>query len=57
MKNKLLCPFLPRLLAEQTYDPLIKGGRIIDPANQIDGIADLAISGNKMARLARNTAP
>src|SRR5882762_8557984 len=53
MKNKLLlCLFLPTLLAAQTYDLLIKGGHIIDPANQIDGISDIAISGNKVARLA-----
>ena len=55
MKNKLLlCLFLPGLLAAQTYDVVIKGGHIIDPANQIDGISDLAISGNKIARLARD---
>ncbi len=55
MKNKLfLLLFLPGLLAAQTYDVLIKGGHIIDPANQIDGISDLAISGNRIARLARD---
>src|SRR5438876_2236968 len=55
MKSKLLlCLFLPGLLAAQTYDLVIKGGHIIDPANRIDGISDLAISGNKIARLARD---
>jgi hypothetical protein len=55
MKSKpLLCLFLPSLLAAQSYDLVIKGGHIIDPANQIDGISDIAISGNKIARLARD---
>src|SRR6185436_2240863 len=55
MNNKLLLSlFFVRLLAAQTYDLLIKGGHIIDPANQIDGISDIAISGNKIARVARD---
>jgi len=53
MKNKLLlCLFLPGLLTAQTYDLLIKGGHIIDTANRIDGVSDIAISGNKIARVA-----
>ena len=57
MKNRLLlCLFLPGLLAAQTYDLLIKGGHIIDPANQIDGSSDIAISGNKITRVVRDTA-
>ena len=55
MKSKLLvCLFFAKLLAAQTYDLLIKGGHIIDPGNQVDGISDIAISGNKIARVARD---
>ncbi len=32
---------------------LIKNGRIIDPANNVDGVLDLLISGGKVARLGR----
>jgi dihydroorotase len=39
------------LLSAQTYDLLIKGGHGIDPANRIDGIMDVAISGNRIARV------
>ncbi len=33
------------------YDLLFKGGRIIDPANGIDKVADLAIAGGRIAAL------
>ena len=36
------------------YDLILKGGRIIDPANQFDGIADLAIKDGKIARVAES---
>src|SRR5437588_1676244 len=36
----------------QTYDLLLKGGHVIDPANGIDGPADVAIAGKKIARIA-----
>jgi dihydroorotase len=35
-----------------TYDIVIKGGRVIDPAERIDRIADIAIAHGKIARLA-----
>jgi dihydroorotase len=38
-------------MSEQ-YDYLIKGGHVIDPANNIDGLMDVAITGSKMARVA-----
>jgi dihydroorotase len=38
--------------ASQTYDLVFKGGHVIDPANQIDGSMDVAISGNKISRVA-----
>jgi dihydroorotase len=36
----------------QTYDLLLKGGHVIDPANEIDGVMDVAVTGNKIARVA-----
>jgi len=36
------------------YDLLIKGGRVIDPAQNIDGKMDIAISGDKIAKLAKD---
>ncbi|MFN7931751.1 MAG: amidohydrolase/deacetylase family metallohydrolase [Bryobacteraceae bacterium] len=38
----------------QTYDILLKGGHVLDPANQIDAIRDVAIRGNTIARVAAN---
>src|SRR5258707_8214866 len=40
------------LLAAQPYDLLIQGGRVIDPANSLDAVTDVAISGNHIARVA-----
>jgi len=34
------------------YDLLIKGGRVIDPAQNIDDVLDVAISGNRVGRVA-----
>lgn len=34
------------------YDLLLKGGRVIDPANGVDGIFDVAIAEGKIARIA-----
>ncbi len=36
------------------YDLLIKGGRVIDPAQNIDGVMDVAISGGKIDKVAAN---
>src|SRR3989442_2325968 len=36
----------------QQYDLLLTGGHVIDPANNIDGAFDVAISGSKVARVA-----
>jgi dihydroorotase len=41
---------VPRLLAAR-YDVLIKGGRVIDPSQRIDRIADLAISEGRIVDL------
>lgn len=34
-----------------TYDVLIRGGRVIDPANGIDGVRDVGITGGKIAAM------
>jgi len=44
------------LAAQPRYEILIKGGRVIDPANHIDGVRDLAVANGKIARVAANIA-
>src|SRR6266545_3809373 len=56
-KLALLCPVLAGLLAGQSYDLLIKGGHVIDPANNIDAVMDVGVSGNRIARIAASIAP
>jgi dihydroorotase len=34
----------------------LKGGRVIDPANEIDGVMDVAVAGGKIARVAKDIA-
>ncbi len=36
------------------YDLLLKGGRVIDPANGVDGPMDIAVSGDRIAAAARD---
>ena len=38
--------------SEKTYDLLLKGGHVIDPANNIDKKMDVGIKGKKIARVA-----
>ncbi len=38
----------------QTYDIVLKGGHVIDPANGIDAVRDVAIAQGKIARVAEN---
>lgn len=40
--------------ARPQYDLLIKGGRIIDPAQGVSAVRDIAASGSKVARIAEN---
>src|SRR5438093_3071267 len=35
--------------SEATFDLVIKGGRVIDPASRLDAIRDVAISGGRIA--------
>ncbi|SHN24262.1 dihydroorotase [Cyclobacterium lianum] len=48
----LLLVFSSGAIFGQSYDLLIKGGRLIDPKNGIDGIMDIAITDGKVARVA-----
>ena len=40
------------LVFAQDYDLLLKGGHVIDPKNQLDGVMDVAIQDGKIARVA-----
>ena len=51
----MLAAALP--LAAQQYDLLIQGGRVIDPANGIDAVMDVAVLGETIARVAKNIPP
>jgi dihydroorotase len=42
--------------AQQTYDLLLKGGRVIDPKNNVNRVMDVAIAGGKIARVAPDIA-
>ena len=62
MKIPKLCVSLSMLfvlslvteVSAQTYDLLLKGGRVIDPANQIDAPRDVAVKGDRIALVAEN---
>ncbi|MEX2512228.1 MAG: amidohydrolase/deacetylase family metallohydrolase [Cyclobacteriaceae bacterium] len=42
------------LVSAQSYDLLIKGGRLIDPKNNIDEVMDIAITEGKVAKVAKS---
>lgn len=42
---------------ETQYDILLKGGHVIDPANGIDGMMDVAVTGDKIAKVAADIDP
>ena len=46
---------VPRLFAAE-YDLIIKGGRVLDPAQRIDRVADVAIKSGKIAAIRPNIA-
>jgi len=52
----LICFAVPALLLAQTqaYNIVIKGGHVIDPKNNIDGLMDIAVRDGKIALVARN---
>jgi dihydroorotase len=45
------------LMAQPSYDLLLKGGHVIDAKNSIDGIRDVAIRDHKIAAVAVNIPP
>ena len=49
----LLLAILPRAGA-QSYDLLIQGGHVIDPGNKINAVMDVAVRGNKIAKVAKD---
>lgn len=46
--------FLAHLVQAQSYDLLLKGGHVLDAKNEIDGVYDLAITGNQIAAVQKN---
>jgi dihydroorotase len=46
----------PNLLAAQ-YDLIIKGGRVLDPSQRVDRVADVAIRAGKIAAIQSNIPP
>ncbi|WP_162341145.1 amidohydrolase/deacetylase family metallohydrolase [Cyclobacterium salsum] len=48
----LLLMLFSSLVSAQTYDLLIKGGRLIDPKNNLNGVMDIAITEGKIAKVA-----
>ena len=50
----VLLALLNSSASAQTYDLLLKGGHVIDPANSIDAVRDVAIAGGKIARVAES---
>ena len=53
MPRVVLCLLSACMAAAQTpYDLLLKGGHVIDPKNNRDGVMDVAIAGGKIAQVA-----
>ena len=54
----VLASFLPIMAtAQEKYDLLLRGGRLIDPKNKINAIRDLAIADGKIAAVAEKVDP
>src|SRR5688572_7542347 len=49
--------FLCATAFAQDYDLLLKGGHVIDPANNIDGPRDIAVTAGRIARVAADIPP
>ena len=50
----LLLLLLAGLASAQQYDLLIKNGRVVDPGNEINAVMDVAVSGDKIAKVAED---
>src|SRR5690349_5604665 len=48
--------FAASLLSAQTNNLILRGGHVIDPANRVDGVMDVAVSGNRIVAVAPNLA-
>jgi len=48
------CLFVAGTAVAQPYDLLIKGGHVIDPKNQINGVMDVAIQNGKIAAVSQS---
>ena len=57
MKYLLLFCLLSCSAMAQPYSILIKGGRLIDPKNNIDAVMDVAITDGKIAQVAKSIDP
>ncbi len=42
------------IVQSQPYDLLLRGGRVIDPAQGLDGVLDVAVSGGRIAAVGKN---
>jgi dihydroorotase len=42
------------LVSAQQYDLVLKGGHVIDPAENIDAVMDVAVAGNRIAAVGQN---
>lgn len=54
IRRVLFLTALSAAASAQPYDLLIKGGHVIDPKSNIDGLMDVAVSGNRISRVAPN---
>src|SRR5215218_378518 len=58
MRNLLLLFYVficaSAIAQSPTYTIVIKGGHVIDPKNNIDGVIDIAINGNKIVQVAKD---
>ncbi len=50
----LLVTCLARPAGSQTYELLLKGGHVLDPANHLNAPRDVAVAGDRIARVAEN---
>ena len=50
----LIISAMTRVPAQQKYDLLLKGGRLLDPRNNISAVRDVAIADGKVAAVAAN---
>ena len=51
---RLVVLLVAAYLQAQTYDLVLKGGRVIDPRNQIDAIRDVAVTNGRIAAIQAN---